>query len=110
MYWLTRLDDIEIVLTVAFILSAITCFITLLNAAGFPDDCEWSKKKAVYFYRSGAVFLLTLLAGTLTPSSKEMAAILIIPKIVNNEKVAALPSKIVDLATDWLDALKPKKQ
>ena len=110
MYWLTRLDEICCVCLITAICSGIVALLALMNACGFPDhDLGWYPEKSVFFYRMGVVFSVAMIVGVLTPSTKEMAAILIIPKIVNNDKVAQLPSKIVDLATDWLDALKPKK-
>ena len=50
------------------------------------------------------IFLFVV--NVFVPSTKDAAAILLVPKIVNNEKVAAIPSKVLDLANDWLDALK----
>lgn len=39
-----------------------------------------------------------------------MAAIMIVPKIVNNEKVQTIGNKIYDLAAEWMDELAPKKE
>ena len=41
------------------------------------------------------------------PTTKQMAAIIIVPKVVNNEQVQEIPNKILDLATEWLEELKP---
>jgi len=46
---------------------------------------------------------------TYIPSSKEMAAILIIPKIANNTKVSEMPNKLLDLANSWIEELAPKR-
>lgn len=44
----------------------------------------------------------------LVPSSRQMAAILIVPKIVNNEKLQQVPDKVTSLALEWLEELRPK--
>ena len=38
-----------------------------------------------------------------------MAAIIVVPKIVNNAKIQALPDKLLDFGTEWLEELKPSK-
>ena len=42
------------------------------------------------------------------PTTKEMCAIKLVPMIANDEQVQELPNKVVDLANEWLDELKPK--
>ena len=39
-----------------------------------------------------------------------MCAIKAIPVIVNNEQVQELPNKVVELANEWIDELKPNKE
>lgn len=46
----------------------------------------------------------------LTPNTKQMAAILILPKIANNEQVQEIPGKLLDLADDWIEELKPEEK
>ena len=45
----------------------------------------------------------------LIPSTKQVAAIYVLPKMMNNEVLKGIPNKIVDLADDWIDELSPKK-
>jgi hypothetical protein len=54
---------------------------------------------------------LCLAIGSLfIPTTKQMCVIKVLPVIANNEDVQKLPDKVVDLANDWLDELKPKKE
>lgn len=53
--------------------------------------------------------LISIVLGVLTPSTKQMAAILIVPAIVNNEEVQKLPNSILGLADEWLEELRPGK-
>lgn len=50
------------------------------------------------------------IAIDLIPSTKQMAAILIVPKIANSEKVQTIGNKVYDLATAWMEELKPSKK
>lgn len=54
-------------------------------------------------------FALMLIGCAFIPSTKEMAAIIVLPKIVNNEKVQDAGNKLFDLAVEWLEDLKPGK-
>ena len=47
--------------------------------------------------------------SALIPSSKEMAAIVVIPKVANSQPVQDIGQGIVDLAKDWMIELAPKK-
>lgn len=107
-YWITRLDDIGIAIGILTIFLGITSVILLAGSVGFPDNNPgWYPEKAKYFYRVSLFFLGTLFINTMIPSTKDMAAILVIPKIVNNKQVQKFPSQIMDLATEWMAALKP---
>mgnify|MGYP003310854444 CR=1 FL=1 len=45
--------------------------------------------------------------NALMPTSKEMAAIVVIPKIANSQPLSDIAVNIVDLANAWLKELKP---
>jgi len=44
---------------------------------------------------------------SLLPSTKEMAIIYVVPKIINDESVAKIPGKLVQLSSEWLEELRP---
>ena len=46
----------------------------------------------------------------LIPTTREAAAIVMVPAIANNEKVQTVGNKLYDLAAEWLDELRPKKE
>ena len=113
MYWLVKLDDIR------SLLSGFSFFSLLVLVIGgvffivfmlIEDKLKYLKKFIVCFI---IVFLLTITLFTssaLIPSTKQMAAIVVFPKIINNKKVQELPDKIMDLSTAWLEELKPDKK
>ena len=110
MYWLTRLDNIVAVLC----LFGIACVI-IACAIGFATFVEHDIDGT---YNAGwmrtcrrllCAAALMWIVGTFIPTTKEMAAIIVIPKIVNNEKVQDAGNKLYNLAVEWLDALNPEK-
>ena len=62
------------------------------------------------FAKAGAVCLIvSLLLMTFVPSGKTLAAMYVIPPIVNSAAVQELPSELVDVAREWLDELRPNR-
>jgi hypothetical protein len=57
-----------------------------------------------------AVAIPIVMVATFIPSTKQMAAIMIAPKIANSEKVQTIGNKVYDLAVEWMEELKPNKQ
>ena len=49
------------------------------------------------------------LTTAFVPSTKQMAAIIVVPKIANSEKVQTVGNKLYDLAVEWMDELKPAR-
>lgn len=99
---------------IGLIISIICC---ASNACGSAYDYDSGAKLMPASKRgvrvSSFVLILSvpiLLAACLTPSTKEMCAIKVIPVIANNEGVQELPNKVVELANEWMEELKPKKQ
>ena len=56
------------------------------------------------------VFVISMAISVFLPTTKQMAVIIVAPKIVNNEAIQTIPGKLVDLSNAWLDELKPKKE
>lgn len=105
MYWLLKLDDIR-----ALILFAI-CFMLLVivvSLAAYRDDaCEGVKKvlQAMFIFGLLGVWLLGCVV-TFLPSTKQMAAIYVVPAITNNEKIQQIGGKTLDISNQLLDLTK----
>ena len=112
MYWLTRMNYIcgfEYALGILLLIVSLV-FLINFSYARYEEVEKGKKKFNKWIFSSvmGVVLsILTILGAVLTPSTKEMAAIKVVPLIVNDEKVRELPNKVVDLANEWLDQLKP---
>ena len=121
-YWITRMDYIQTALfvlggittglaVVSFVISAFCCMTNVIR--GDSDAKRMmvvSKKTFLASTVCGLIFGSILLSACFVPSTKEMCAIKIIPRIVNNKEVQELPNKVVELANEWLEDLRPKKE
>jgi len=125
MYWLTRLDDIRGVLIglgLAGIVAVILAFAVGLGLRLKTRDYSWetvegvkainamgSKLLRVALPLFSAFMIFSFTGFALTPSSRDMAAILVVPAIVNSEKVQVVGSQLYELAVEWMEELRPNK-
>jgi len=117
LYWLTRMDYFSGFFQVIGSITGIALFVLLIMSMFFKSLSYGEDSDAVrsikFFKVALWVFpfcLITNIFAFFIPSTKEMAAILVIPKIVNNQKVQQLPDKVLDLANSWLEELKTKEK
>lgn len=72
---------------------------------GFGCDC-YSETYVVagkkWFKRTLTMGITFFALAVVIPSTKQLAAIICIPKIVNNEKVQSVSSNLLDLTDEWL--------
>lgn len=109
-YLITRLDGIGRLLTWASILAALLFILLICFCADKETIDAKTEKNAVRTCRVflvASVFLVVL--NVLTPTTKEMAAIVVIPKVANSEAVQGLGNGLVDLARQWMAELSPAK-
>ena len=128
-YWLTRLDEFGILLGIIFacvvivaIANVVGGFIAMYSAStdqlyNHPFRLAESKHSIkVRFRRAVRYALAALLVGMVyssIPSTKQAAAIIVIPKIANSEVVAEMgdtAKELVVLAKAWLVELKPQAE
>lgn len=105
LYWITRCDGFShagIVFSFLFVFCTIFSTMYLL--------LEESKLFAKFVWFVCVVGLISSVAtALLVPTTKEMAAIIVIPKLANSETVKELGEGVVTLAKEWLEELRPKK-
>lgn len=99
MYWLVKLDTIQMFLFFFGVL-ATAAALMFISAAW-----ETEHRPIGIFATVCAFIMLTL--GVLCPDTKQMAAIIIVPKIINDERVQNVPDKILELGLEWLEELRP---
>lgn len=112
-YWITRLDAVRSaagalcvhsVLAVAGGLFAL--FVCVADDVPDPFCTIWrnvARVAAVTLAVSGLVLVLT-------PTKREMAAIIVVPRIANSETVAEIGDGVKTLAVEWLEELRPNKK
>ena len=116
MYWLTRLDGINVGLTIGMVASLLVAFVFFMVSVMKLDEYGKSKEiqranfkeciSRAYLPAFFAIFFLVALI--LTPSMKSMAAIKVVPLVANSEDVQSIGTGVVDLANEWIQELKPR--
>jgi phage-related holin len=108
MYWLIKLDSIIGLL--AFVVACI--FIASIPIFIFISELPSSERSAYYgiVRKLISIILIGVSVLVLIPTTKQMAAIMIVPKIANSEKVQTIGNKVYDLAVEWMNELKPNKK
>ena len=111
LYWITRLDPINIFAGVSLTLSIIVGLVSIiLWGVNYLDENEELMKSAKRW--SGWSFLATIFMSVIlmfTPTMKEMCAIKIVPAIMNNELVQTVGNEFYSLAVEWMRELHPSK-
>lgn len=107
MYWYVMLDSINIG---SGLLCAITMFlfIGLLTVTIDTGECPGILKFFIPFL--GVLSFALFAVCVFLPNTKQMAAIVIVPKIANSEKVQTVGNKVYDLAVEWMEELKPNNK
>jgi hypothetical protein len=77
-------------------------FFLLTNIEYASHEDEYPKMKR-FIKKANIVMLITALLCIFIPSPKQIAAIYLIPKIVNNEDVKNVPDKVLRLMNEKLD-------
>ena len=109
MYWLLKLDDIINISLAIFVLTFVGFVICLVGATSYKGEeyfeCEYNKFKT----GRNILFWFVLFFGSIVmfvPSTKQMAAIYVVPAIVNNERVQQIGGKTLDISNQLLDLTK----
>lgn len=103
MYWLVILDNIALVSVVLTFVGSISFLFTAVGVAA-GELPRWTAKL------SACVGLVALTTLMFVPSTKQMAAIIVVPKLANSEKVQTVGNQLYDLAVEWMEELRPKKE
>lgn len=113
MYWFLMLDNIKTITMIPGIIFGIFTMVFIICMLANSEDWDdltdhW---KIVFIRGSIISFIFAFIFISLTcmiPSTKQMAIIYVVPKIVNNKQVQEIPKKMLELSTEWLDELSPE--
>ena len=116
-YLVTRMDLLLAFFVAVVVLSAVCiAFFACrwVDASDYCDGKENADKKRAYAAKRIMTFFCPLLVGAcgavLTPSTKTVAAMIVLPAIVNSEAVQQIPGELTTLAREWLQELRPAKK
>lgn len=109
-YWISRLDEVQATFTVAGFITAIVLIVLSILIGMAKCDCEEDSEKAfkLSFRKILIVFIISVFGSILVPTSREMAAAVVIPKIANSEQMQNIGDGIYNLALEWMEELSPK--
>lgn len=107
MYWITRCDRIVTASTILAVAFAILFAFTLI-----PIIIGQVESNACFVICPIAfvIGMTAVATSVLVPTTREMAAIYVVPKIANSQTVKDLGEGVVTLAREWLEELRPAKK
>ena len=97
MYWIARADAISGTLWFGTLLWACAC-ITLWLVWGWSGG-KLSIRPAVW---ATVVHFILLCGACIMPTSKDIAIMVVIPKIFNSDIPQGIPTPLLDLANEWI--------
>ena len=104
LYWITRLDYVPHFLTFIIIMFVVLMFGSILYGCYQCENGQkWPRRSTFGMFSSIVGASLMMIVMCLTPTTKEMGAILIVPTVVNNENVQEEVGELYKLAKDWLE-------
>lgn len=114
-YLFTRLDNVNGFFAITIFLSFIVLIV--LGLAVWDCGCyEEDKKKSLvkYLKLNISVLFICIFGAVFVPSTKEAAAMYVVPKLYNslseNKKIAEIPDNLINLANSWIKDLTKEKK
>ena len=111
-YWITRLDGLKHLMEVVGILGSIFAGVALAFAfiIWMMEDKDQAKRACKILLPIWLVCAFVGMASIFVPSAKEYCAIKVIPVVAANDEVQELPNKVIELANEWIEELKPEEK
>lgn len=107
-YLITRLDGLKLGITIA----GAAVFILSLMLIGLSINDRENKIESGLM-KGGicglVVSVLLAIGNIMTPTTKEAAAIVVLPRVVNSSEVKKTCGELYTLAMGWIEYLKPPK-
>ena len=120
MYLLVMMDNVKCLLLIFAIVSGSIWIASLIIGALRLSECDSDEEAKItkqhidFVKRITPITLIFILLSLGTPNSKQLVAIWLVPKMANavqaNEQMQELPDNILNLANEWIEAMRPEKQ
>lgn len=109
MYWLLKLDDIISISLAMFVLTLLGFVICFTGTMMYKGDEYYEDEYKKFKTGRNILFWFVLFFGSIVmflPSTKQMAAIYVVPALTNNEKIQQIGGKTLDISNQLLDLTK----
>lgn len=112
-YWIGQCDQMRYVLEPTAVLGLIFAIALTIVAVGATFDSSTPRilRKLLSVLASlfWAVMFVAVIGLLFIPTTKTVAAMYVVPAIVNNEKMNDAGDRLYVLATEWMEGLRPAK-
>lgn len=115
-YWITRLNDIRsgigVLALAAMVLATMAVIVLLSTLDHVSRDNETRYIKLAFGFTAAFVLLAGVLEGAraFVPTTRDAAAMAVLPALANSERVQTVGNAVYDLAVEWLEELRPVKK
>ena len=108
MYWLLKLDDIigGCVLMCGVLLACMLLSVLIFCNANEMENVKVKKYAGISFLLAMIGIIFFGAVRVFLPSTNQMAAIYVVPALVNNEKIQQISGKTLDISNQLLDLTK----
>ena len=103
-YWITRLDYIQSLLGFTGVMCMCGCVVLCVVIGATTDSFPSDLFKFRWYRAILATGILCVASASMMPSSKEAAAIIVLPAVANSEAAQEIGSGLRDLASEWIKA------
>ena len=112
-YWIGQCDQIRCILGPAAVMGLIFTIALTIFAVGATFDSSVPRflryLLSVLASLSCAVMFVAVIGLLFIPTTKTVAAMYVVPAIINNEKLNDAGDRLYDLAVEWMEELRPAK-
>jgi len=98
-YWILKLDDIQLLFA---ILGSCGVAIVVFLLMPILMESNWERWRKDWM-TAIIIFSFIILLAVLMPSTKQLATIIVAPKIINNEQIQQMPEKLLELGNKQVD-------
>jgi len=111
LYLIIILDSVCLLFKILWIMSAAASAVSVIvyfckmdeYQVGRLQEMPTIKGHKTHIFVSLCVFFLV--ANTLVPNTKQMAAIYVIPAVANNENIQELGGNVLELSNEWIESM-----
>lgn len=110
-YLISRLTSIHDIAEIAFVMSTIVFIAMAAMLLIISIEQDYSCNESVLVRKlirwPIAALIMSVLVIGLVPTTKDAAAMIVIPRIANSQTVQEIGESVVGLAKEWCEELKP---